>query len=94
MAGERRYDLVLWGASGYTGQYTAEHIATHFPTNFNWALAGRSRDKLLNIARGIKDLNPDRKEPGEFRMEKRLTARMLMIQLLRLLSSRTMIWTP
>ena len=61
---ERQYDIVLFGATGYTGQYTAEHIATNFPTNLSWALAGRSHDKVANIAKGIRELNRDRKEPG------------------------------
>lgn len=60
----RKYDIVLFGATGYTGQYTAEHIAASFPTNLSWALAGRSREKLENIARLVKEINSDRKEPS------------------------------
>lgn len=61
---ERKYDIVLFGATGYTSQYTAEHIAANFPTNLSWALAGRSRDKLQNIAKLVKEVDLDRKEPS------------------------------
>lgn len=63
-ANERVYEIVLYGATGYTGQYTAEYIARNFPTNLVWALAGRSRDKLLATAKSIQGILPDRKDPG------------------------------
>ncbi len=61
--GERQYECVLLGATGYTGKYTAEHIATHLPTDFTWAIAGRSEAKLRAVADELKQLNPDRKQP-------------------------------
>ena len=61
---EREYEIVLFGASGYTGKYTAEHIATLLPTNLNWAVAGRTASKLNAIIDEIKPLNPDRKAPA------------------------------
>lgn len=60
----RQYDLVVFGATGYTGKYTAEHITTSLPTNLNWALAGRSREKLERLAAQLAPLNPDRRQPG------------------------------
>lgn len=57
-------DLVLLGPTGYTGRLTAEHIVQHFPTDLKWALAGRSYQKVENVAKDIKQLNPDRVEPG------------------------------
>ncbi|KAK3692265.1 Saccharopine dehydrogenase-domain-containing protein [Podospora appendiculata] len=59
----RQYDVVVFGASGYTGKYTAQHITTHLPTNLKWALAGRSRAKLEEVAAQCKALNPDRSQP-------------------------------
>ncbi|KAI1373433.1 hypothetical protein F4677DRAFT_222943 [Hypoxylon crocopeplum] len=59
----RQYDLVVFGATGYTGLLTAEHIATHFPTDLKWAVAGRSTEKLQNVVKQCKALNPDRKPP-------------------------------
>lgn len=65
MSSDRQYDLVLFGATGYTGQYTAEHITQNFPTNFNWAVAGRSHAKLAGIIDHLRTLNSDRKDPGK-----------------------------
>jgi short subunit dehydrogenase-like uncharacterized protein len=50
MSGEREYDLVLFGATGFTGGLTADYLAAHGPTNLRWALAGRNRTKLEAVA--------------------------------------------
>ncbi|KHN99475.1 Saccharopine dehydrogenase / Homospermidine synthase [Metarhizium album ARSEF 1941] len=60
----RHYDLVVFGATGYTGQLTAEHIAKYFPTSLKWAVAGRSESKLQSIIEDCKKLNPDRLPPS------------------------------
>ncbi|KAK3937640.1 Saccharopine dehydrogenase-like oxidoreductase [Diplogelasinospora grovesii] len=59
----RQYDLVVFGATGYTGKFTAQHITTHLPTDLKWAVAGRSRDKLEQVVAQCKALNPDRRAP-------------------------------
>ncbi|KUJ11573.1 uncharacterized protein LY89DRAFT_654225 [Mollisia scopiformis] len=59
----RHYDLVVFGATGYTGKLTAEHIANHLPTDLRWAIAGRSRDKLEKFSDELRKLNPDRLQP-------------------------------
>jgi short subunit dehydrogenase-like uncharacterized protein len=66
MATSREYDLVLLGATGYTGKLTAEYIALHLPTNLKWAVAGRSIGKLKDLVAEIKPLNPDRTQPGMY----------------------------
>ncbi len=43
---DRTYDLVVVGASGFTGGLTAEYLAEHAPPGLRWALAGRNRGKL------------------------------------------------
>ena len=63
MADSRHYECIVFGATGYTGKYTAEHITTHLPTDFKWAVAGRSKEKLQRVVDEIKSLNPDRKPP-------------------------------
>ncbi|ATZ56235.1 hypothetical protein BCIN_13g00840 [Botrytis cinerea B05.10] len=63
-SGEREYELVIFGATGYTGKLTAEHVATHLPTDLRWALAGRSGSKLEAVAAECKSLNPDRVQPA------------------------------
>lgn len=42
----RTHDVVLFGATGFTGGLTAEYLARHAPAELRWALAGRSREKL------------------------------------------------
>lgn len=42
---DREFDLIVYGATGYTGQLVAEYLARHYPTR-KWAMAGRSRTKL------------------------------------------------
>ena len=47
MTGDREYDLVVFGATGFTGRLVAEYIAHHDPRR--WAIAGRNRDKLAQL---------------------------------------------
>lgn len=60
----REYDIVVVGATGYTGKLTATHIAEHLSTNLKWAIAGRSGMKLDVLAAELKKLSPDRLQPG------------------------------
>ncbi|KAK1828460.1 saccharopine dehydrogenase [Podospora conica] len=60
----RQYDIVVFGATGYTGKLTAEHIAAHLPTNLRWAIAGRSATKLQAVLDRLRALNPDRSPPS------------------------------
>lgn len=46
---DRDFDLVLFGATGFTGRLTAEYLARHAPDGLRWALAGRNRDKLEEV---------------------------------------------
>ena len=39
---DREHDIVLFGATGFTGELTAEYLAAHAPATTRWALAGRS----------------------------------------------------
>ena len=61
----RQYDIVLYGATGYTGKLTASYMATHLPTDIKWAISGRSESKLEAVAATCNILNPDRTQPGE-----------------------------
>lgn len=56
-AADRDYDLVLLGATGFTGQLTAAYLANHLgdgPTR--WALAGRDRERLAALAARLPNL--------------------------------------
>lgn len=61
---QRQYECIVFGATGYTGKYTAEHITTHLPTDFKWAIAGRTESKLKAVADELRTSNPDRVQPG------------------------------
>ncbi len=45
----RPYDIVVFGATGFTGALTAEYLATHAPPETRWALAGRNLSKLEQV---------------------------------------------
>ena len=42
----KQYDVVLYGAGGFTGKQTVAYFSRHAPPGLRWALAGRHRDKL------------------------------------------------
>lgn len=41
----REFDIVVYGATGFTGRLVAEFLASHHP-ELNFAMAGRSQEKL------------------------------------------------
>ena len=54
----REFDVVLFGATGFTGGLTAEYLAAHAPNGCRWAIAGRSREKLLAVRQQLAEINP------------------------------------
>ena len=46
---EREHDVILFGATGFTGALTAGYLAEHADPGTKWALAGRSRSKLEGV---------------------------------------------
>ena len=54
----RPYDIVLFGATGFTGGMTAEYLARNAPAELSWAIAGRDEDKLLAVKSRLESLNP------------------------------------
>jgi short subunit dehydrogenase-like uncharacterized protein len=57
MADHQR-DVVVFGATGFTGALTAEYLAAHAPDETRWALAGRNRQKLEDKRRRLAEINP------------------------------------
>ena len=46
----KKYDLVIFGASGFTGQFVVDHVATlSEEEKLTWAVAGRTKSKLLTV---------------------------------------------
>jgi len=58
MATKRKYDIVVFGATGFTGQLTAQYLASHGGDKLRWALAGRNLSKLEDVRAGLAELNP------------------------------------
>lgn len=49
------FDIILWGATGYTGRLVAAHLLKTYggAGELKWAMAGRSAEKLAEVAREI-----------------------------------------
>jgi short subunit dehydrogenase-like uncharacterized protein len=60
----RTYDIVIFGATGYTGKLAAEYVAVNLPTDLKWAISGRNASKLAQLAEELKGFNPDRTPPA------------------------------
>jgi short subunit dehydrogenase-like uncharacterized protein len=50
-----KFDIVVYGATGFTGQLVAEYLAAHYKNDasLRWAMAGRSLDKLASVRDAI-----------------------------------------
>lgn len=48
---KRDFDLIVWGATGYTGQLVVEYLAQTYGVDgdLRWAIAGRNRSKLDTV---------------------------------------------
>ncbi|MBV9716322.1 MAG: saccharopine dehydrogenase NADP-binding domain-containing protein [Solirubrobacterales bacterium] len=55
---DRTLDVVLFGATGFTGALTAEYLAEHAPARTRWGIAGRNREKLEGVRRRLVERNP------------------------------------
>jgi len=58
MPSEHPYDIVLFGATGFTGALTAAYLASHAPAATRWALAGRSAAKLEALRTRLSVVDP------------------------------------
>ena len=50
-----KFDIVVYGATGFTGQLVAEYLAAQYKgdSSLKWAMAGRSKDKLASVRDAI-----------------------------------------
>ena len=50
-----KFEIVVYGATGFTGQLIAEYLAAHYggEGHLKWAMAGRSKDKLASVRDAI-----------------------------------------
>ncbi len=70
MPHSRELDVVLFGATGFTGGLTAAYLAQHGPDGLRWGLAGRNlakleqvRDALGEAAAGVELIVADSGDP-------------------------------
>lgn len=56
MMATREFDVVVWGATGFTGKWVAKYLFQHYPqSSLRWAIAGRNADKLQSVRQFIGD---------------------------------------
>jgi short subunit dehydrogenase-like uncharacterized protein len=54
----RDFDVVVFGATGFTGALTAEYLARNGPDGLRWALAGRTLSKLEKVRDDLAGIDP------------------------------------
>lgn len=58
MKNKRDYDIVIWGASGFTGRLVAEYLYKNYNSkDLKWAIAGRDKEKLNTVRENYLDEN-------------------------------------
>ncbi|MDP3969139.1 MAG: saccharopine dehydrogenase NADP-binding domain-containing protein [Nocardioides sp.] len=61
-ADSRELDIVLLGATGFTGGLTAEYLAQHAPPGLRWGIAGRNEVKLAKVREKLASIDSACKE--------------------------------
>ena len=53
----REFDIIIWGASGFTGRLVASYLFSKYGTsgNLRWAMAGRNLNKLEMVRHEVAD---------------------------------------
>ncbi|HEU4729686.1 MAG TPA: saccharopine dehydrogenase NADP-binding domain-containing protein [Kofleriaceae bacterium] len=75
----REFDLILFGATGFTGRLVAEYLQRSSgeagePRKLRWAIAGRSREKLDALGLGVPVIVGDALDAGAMRELARRTS--------------------
>lgn len=55
---ERELELVLYGATGFTGRLAAQYLSAHAPPDLRWAVAGRDPGKLAALREELRGTGP------------------------------------
>ncbi len=56
---QREFDVILYGATGFTGQQTVRYFARYAPIGVRWAIAGRSQKRLEALGAEVPALVAD-----------------------------------
>lgn len=73
---QREYDIVIWGASGFTGKLVTDYMFENYSnSNLAWAVAGRSRSKIEEILQGrdVEIIIADAHNPTDLRALAKIT---------------------
>jgi len=55
MSNIKKLDLIIWGATGFTGQLVSQYINNNYSnTDLRWGIAGRNKEKIFFIANKLK----------------------------------------
>ena len=57
----RKFDIILWGASGFTGKLITEYFLKEYglDNSIKWAIAGRNQKKLEDLKLKLKSIDKD-----------------------------------
>ena len=50
---DRDFQIVVWGATGFTGQIVTEYLHDHYGDQIRWAIAGRNLEKLQSVKKQL-----------------------------------------
>ncbi|KAJ2004588.1 hypothetical protein H4R26_002428 [Coemansia thaxteri] len=59
MSSNRAYDVLVWGATSFTGERLVEYLALHAPPGTRVAIGGRNQSKLAEIKERLTAKHPD-----------------------------------
>ena len=60
MSNTKELDLIIWGATGFTGQLVSDYINKKYSNStLKWGIAGRNKKKVANVAKRI-NIDKDR----------------------------------
>ncbi len=57
-ATRRQFDLLVYGATGFTGRLVAAYLAEHAPAGLRWGIAGRSAERLAAVKAELAAAHP------------------------------------
>ena len=54
MSNTKELDLIIWGATGFTGQLVSEYISKKYSnSSLKWGIAGRNKEKISSVAKRL-----------------------------------------
>lgn len=69
MKNNKKYDLIVFGATGFTGNLVVEYLIQNYGihnSKFKWTIAGRDKNKLKNLKESFIRIDPNSVEIDTF----------------------------